>query len=89
MACPSSGDFGGIFGGYLGDIRGIFGGYFGDISGIFGGNLEEFWSLGKVNNLDDYTNLSGLDYKNKKILDEKKAFESEFFLSKELNKKPF
>ena len=53
------------------------------------GNLEEFWSLGKVNNLDDYTNLSGLDYKNKKVLDEKKAFESEFFLSRELNKKPF
>ena len=53
------------------------------------GNLEEFWSLGKVNTLEDYAQLSGLDYKNKKVLDEKKAFESEFFLSRELNKKPF
>ena len=59
------------------------------LTDLIEGNLEEFWSLGKVSTLDDYTNLSGLDYKNKKVLDEKKAFESEFFLSRELNKKPF
>ena len=59
------------------------------LSDLIKGNLEEFWGLGEVNTLDDYANLSGLDYKSKKVLDEKKAFESEFFLSRELNKKPF
>ena len=59
------------------------------LTDLIKGNLEEFWGLGEVNTLDDYANLSGLDYKSKKVLDEKKAFESEFFLSRKLNKKPF
>ena len=41
-ACPSSGDLGGMFGGYVGDIGGIFGGYLEDIWMKFGGHLEDF-----------------------------------------------
>jgi hypothetical protein len=59
------------------------------LTDLIEGNLEEFWSLGKVNTLDDYAQLSGLDYKSKKVLDKRKAFESEFFLSRKLNKRPF
>ncbi len=59
------------------------------LTDLINGNLEEFWSLGKVNTLEDYSILSGIDYKNKILLSEQKAFKGKFFLKRELNKKPF
>ena len=53
------------------------------------GNLESFWGLGEINSLDEYAAFSGLDYINKKVLDEDKAFEFKNFTELKLSEKPF
>ena len=65
-ACPSSGDFGEIFEGYLGDIRGIFGGYLGDIWGIVGGDLEDIWRkfVGNLEEIKRRLEVKHLMFKN-------------------------
>ena len=59
------------------------------LTNLIQGNLESFWGLGEINSLDEYAAFSGLDYLNKKVLDEDKAFEFKNFTELKLSEKPF
>lgn len=59
------------------------------LTNLIRGNLESFWGLGEINSLDEYAAFSGLDYINKKVLDEDKAFEFKNFTELKLSEKPF
>jgi hypothetical protein len=51
------------------------------LDALFAGNVEEPLNLGAKRSLEDYALISGIDLKNKKVLDREKATESSFLES--------
>lgn len=51
--------------------------------------LGEEWGLGDIFTLNDYAVLSGLDYREKRVVDEEKAFTTKLFESTDFNVRPF
>ena len=59
------------------------------LRGLIENKLDEVWGLGDIFTLNDYAVLSGLDYKEKKVIDEEKAFNKKLFESADLSVRPF
>ena len=57
--------------------------------GLIENKLDELWGLGDIFTLNDYAVLSGLDYKEKKVIDEEKAFNKKLFEGTDLGVRPF
>ena len=51
------------------------------LNNLFAGNVEEPMNLGSQRSLEDYALISGMDLKNREVLDVKKATESDFLES--------
>jgi hypothetical protein len=59
------------------------------LRGLIENKLDEVWGLGDIFTLNDYAVLSGLDYKEKKVIDEEKAFNKKLFEGTDLGVRPF
>ena len=55
---------------------------------LFAGKIEGSLGLGSERSLDDYATISGIDLKNKKVLDLQQATESTFLVSMDWKKTP-
>jgi hypothetical protein len=55
---------------------------------LFAENIEGSMGLGSERSLDDYAMISGIDLKNKKVLDLQRATESTFLVSMDWKKPP-
>ena len=60
----------------------------GRLDDLFAGNIEDSMGLGPERSLEDYALLSGIDLKNKKVLDLSKATTSTFLESTDWKKNP-
>lgn len=59
------------------------------LANLFAGNVEEPLNLGTKRSLDDYALISGIDLKNRLVLDKEKATQSDFLESLDWKISPF